>query len=109
MQQNLIRDISALTAVSNKTLNKIVDVAELCFCDYINELDITNEDVVNIDIGIGTLSLLLMDDSMQYQFTPSYRLEQQLINTIENKISPLVNSAQSNLEHKLRTTYKELL
>lgn len=109
MQQNLIRDISALTAVSNKTLNKIVDVAELCFCDYINELDITNEDVVNIDIGIGTLSLLLVNDSMQYQFTPSYQLEQQLINTIESKTSPLVNSAQSNLEHKLRTTYKELL
>lgn len=109
MQQNLIRDISALTAVSNKTLTKMVGIAELCVCDYLNELDIAGDEIVNINIGIGTLSLLIVEDSIQYQFTPSYQLEQQIITTIEDKNSPLVDGIETNLENKLRATYKELL
>ena len=109
MQQNLLRDISALTAVSIKTINKMSMLSEICFCDYLNELDMSGEDVVNIDIGIGTISLLVVDDTIQYQFRPSYSLENKLVRTIEDKRVPLVDTLETNLENKIQATYKELL
>ena len=110
MQQNLLRDISALTSVSLKTINKMEHLAELCICDYLNELDMqANDDIVNINIGFGTVSMLIIDDSIQYQFVPSYSLEQKMISTIENKCTPLIDTAETNLENKLLTTYKDLL
>lgn len=110
MQQNLLRDISALTSVSLKTINKMEYLAELCICDYLNELDMqANDDIVNINVGFGTVSMLIVDDSIQYQFTPSYSLEQKMINAIENKCTPLSDAAETNLENKLLATYKDLL
>lgn len=110
MQQNLLKDVSALTSVSLKTINKMEHVAELCICDYLNELDMqANDDIVSINVGFGTISMLVIDDSIQYQFVPSYSLEQKMIDTIENKSTPLTSEAETNLENKLLATYKDLL
>jgi hypothetical protein len=110
MQQNLLKDVSALTSVSLKTINKMEHVAELCICDYLNELDMqANDDIVSINVGFGTISMLVIDDSIQYQFVPSYSLEQKMIDTIENKATPLTSAAETNLENKLLATYKDLL
>ena len=109
MQQNLISDLTAITAVPTKLLNKFVYVSELCICDYMNELDMTDDDVLNLDIGIGIISFLVVDDTIQYSFAPSKKLEEKIITTIEEKSAPLIDRLENNLENKLIATYKELV
>ena len=84
-------------------------ISELCICDYINELDMIDEDVLDIDIGIGVISILIIEDEIQYSFSPSTLLEKSMIKTIETKQSPLVNKLEINLENKINSTYKDIM
>ncbi len=109
MEQNLITDLSATTAVTPKLLNKLSNVAMLCICDYLNDLDMSSEDILNVDIGIGTISFLVVDNTIQYTFQPSKELEENIIDTMENKMSPLTDKIEQNLEKRILATYKELI
>ena len=59
---NLIDDISVLTNVSEKTLNKLVSVANYSIGHAIHESQCTHSDLTEIDIGIGVLQLKLDED-----------------------------------------------
>lgn len=109
MKRYLLKDISPLTNIKDKIINKMSNISELCICDYINELDMIDEDVLNIDIGIGIISMLIVDDEIQYSFSPSESLEKMIIKTIEDKESPLVNKLEVNLENKINSTYKDIV
>lgn len=109
MKRYLTKDISGITSIKNNVIQKLNHVGELCICDYINELDMLNEDVLQIDIGIGTVSILVKDDELEYSFYPSKALEKSLIRTIEKKESPLVKLSEINLENKINSTYKDIM
>ena len=109
MKRFLLKDISAITSIKDTILNKISDISELCICDYIHELGIIDEDVLQIDIGFGIVSLLVIDDEIKYSFSPSSSLEKLLIKTIENKESPMVHKLEVNLENKINSTYKDIV
>lgn len=109
MNRYLLKDVSSLTNINDKIISKLADISKLCICDYINELDIIDEDVLNVDIGIGIISMLIVDDEIQYSFSPSTILEEALIKTIEDKESPLINKLEVNLEKKINSTYKDIV
>ena len=109
MKRYLLKDVSSLTNINDKIIDKLSNVSKLCICDYINELDIIDEDVLNIDIGIGIISMLIVDDEIQYSFSPSESLEKTMIKTIEDKESPLINKLEVNLEKKINSTYKDIV
>lgn len=109
MKRYLTKDISGITSIKNNVIQKLNHIGELCICDYINELDMLNEDVLQIDIGIGIISILVKDDELEYSFYPSNTLEKSLIRTIEKKESPLVKLSEINLENKINSTYKDIM
>jgi hypothetical protein len=109
VKQELLTDIQSLTQINIKLLNKLVAVAELVICDSINELDMMDDQILDLDIGIGTVSLLVSGNTIQYAFYPSTNLENNLIKTLEKKTNPLILSAENNLETKILNTYKELV
>ena len=109
MKRYLLKDVSYITNINDKIIDKLSNIAKLCICDYINELDIIDEDVLNVDIGIGIISMLIVDDEIQYSFSPSTILEEALIKTIEDKESPLINKLEVNLEKKINSTYKDIV
>ena len=109
MKRYLLKDISSLTNIKDKIINKMSTISELCICDYINELDMIDEDVLDIDIGIGVISILIIEDEIQYSFSPSTLLEKSMIKTIETKQSPLINKLEINLENKINSTYKGIV
>ncbi len=109
MKQFLITDLQVLTQLNNSVFSKLISLAELSICDDINELDMTSDNILDLDIGIGRLYFMVTEDSLQYQFVPSKSLENAIVKTLETKSNPLVASAETNLETKIVKTYKELL
>ena len=109
MKQNLISDLHAITRVNTKLFSKLLSNCESLICDSINELDVSGEDILELDIGIGTISFILQEDCLSYDFYPSESLKTKLVFTLENKINPVITTAEQNLEQKLLATYKDLL
>lgn len=109
MQQYLLQDLSAVSAIPVKTFTKLVELSEYCISDMVNELDMSDDDLLELDIGLGTISILIVDDSVQYAFSPSSALEDIIVKTLEDKMTFLTDALERNLESKLLATYKELL
>lgn len=109
MKHSLVTDLQTLTQLNMSLFSKLISLSELIICDDMNELDMSSEDVLELDIGIGKLCFLISEDSLQYQFIPSKSLENNLIRTLETKINPLVQTTETSLENKILKTYKELL
>ena len=106
---NLIDDVSQLTDVSSKTLNKFVPVCTHCIGHAVYESQCAKCDTTEIDIGIGELKLKVDFEGIHYRFVPSKALEQMLIQTVANKTSPLAVTLDKNLQDKIDRAYKELL
>lgn len=108
MKHKLLPDLSSIYSIRISLLNKLSELAELCICDYLLEAKIKNDDLVEINIGIGKIVILLLEDSLEYQFIPSSNLEKHSINTLLDMNSPLKDAVETGLENKLLSTYKEL-
>ena len=68
---NLINDISILTTIPATTLNKLIDKTHYLICNDLIESINKKEDLVEIDVGIGTLQLKLIDNDVKYRFIPN--------------------------------------
>ena len=106
---NLITDISTLTAIPEKTLNKILDKAYVAINDIILEDLMEDKKVAEIDIGIGSLYIQLLHNSIKYKFIPNATLEENVRNTIIHKTNLLENTLETNLVDKLTNTYKDFM
>ena len=108
--ENLIKDISILSTIPQDSLEKITNYANYCICDYVVELlDNSDDDTIVIDIGIGSLSLILEDNAVRYRFVPSKTLEDNIVKTIIEEENPLVAKLEKNLSKRITAIYKELL
>lgn len=108
MKHKLLNDISTIYSIRASILNKLTELAELCICDYLVEAKLLDDDLLEINIGIGKILILILEDSLEYQFIPSSRLEQLICDSIIKLKSPLVSKSEQGLEEKLVSTYKEL-
>lgn len=109
MEQNLINDIFKLFSLDdNKIIEKIIDAAVLCINDYILEASIKDEDLIAIDIGIGTLNIAHVDNEIQYYFEPSKKLEKSNISTYKNNQNSLEMVLTDSIVSKMAHAYKEL-
>ena len=109
MEKNLIEDVSKLFNLKSSLLKKFVRVADYCISDYVLEAKLSDEDVTEINIGIGQLKLLITDDSLSYQFVPSKKLETMIIDAYQNEKSEMTEVLEGDIENRLLSAYKELL
>ena len=111
MKNDLLNDVSILSTIPKKYLIKLTQKEILCINDYIAEATIANENSVDIDIGIGDL-LISWDEKnnrLQYYFTPSDELNENVRATIANKQNILESTLEDNLASKIVNTYKDFL
>lgn len=109
MVYNVIEDISRLTSVSQNTLDKMVQKGVYSICDSVENTMMSMEDNVTVlDIGIGTLSIMVENEEIQYKFIPSKKLESCLISTCINGKSPLVDIIDKSIKAKINIAYKDL-
>lgn len=86
-QQNAINDLGTLTKVPNKILNTLVDKLNLCIGSAVHDALLTKEETLQINIGIGILSIRLAD--MQSKFIPSKDLKAAIKRGVVEEIDPL--------------------
>lgn len=98
-QQNIITDISALTGIQPKVFESLTDKINLCIGSIIYEAKQAKEESVLINIGIGTLSVDLIN--MQCKFLPGKDLKVAIKQYSEKGVDPLELKLDKMLSDKL--------
>lgn len=106
-QPNVINDLSTLTRVPNKVLTELTDKVNLCIGSIISDAKTAGEQTVIINIGIGTLSIDLID--MQCKFIPSKDLRAAIKNSLNSEKDPLELALEQTLIDKLLTICDEVM
>ena len=104
---NMVSDVSTLTRVPNRILESLTDKMNLCIGSAIHDAIANNEQIVIVNIGIGTLSVNLAD--MQCKFVPSKELKATIKRCISEKVDPLEMQLEEDLYQKVLSLYKEVL
>lgn len=106
-QPNIVNDLSTLTRIPNKTLTELTNKINLCIGSIISDAKNAGEQTVIINIGIGTLSIDLID--MQCKFIPSKDLRATIKNSLANTRDPLELALEKALVDKLITICEEVM
>jgi hypothetical protein len=105
---NIIKDTSVLTTIPEKAIKKLLDRMVYSINEAVVEAKITNQDTIELDIGLGTLLIKFEDDSIQYRFVPGEKLEESVKNSFINQQNLLEDVLEASLKNKLTNIYKDL-
>ena len=108
MEFNISADVSKLTSINEQTLLKLKEKFEWCIYDYIEQTILNGENICNIDLGLGVLTIIIEDDSIKYKFKPDQKLERGIVRTIANEQNPFVLNIENYLSSRLVDVYKTL-
>lgn len=106
---DLVSDISTVTTLPDKTLRRLCDKSNECICHNVLENIQNGETETVIDISIGTIKILVVDDEIHYRFAPSSKLEDMLITTLNSGEDPLIKHIEESLTNRILTVYKDLI
>jgi len=106
-QVNVINDIGVLLKLPNKVLAELISKANLCIGSIISDARDNNDQTVIINIGIGTLSVNLID--MQCKFVPSKDLKIAIKDSLNSKVDPLELELEKALAEKLISICDEVM
>ena len=106
-QLNLVTDVGTLLKLPNKVTAELVHKANLCIGSIINDAKLAGEQTVIINIGIGTLSIDLVD--MQCKFVPSKDLKTAIKNSLSSNTDPLELALEQTLTDKLLAVCEEVM
>ena len=106
-QLNIINDTSNLTKIPIKILNEIVKKESLCIGSAIHDALLDEEEIVVLNIGIGTLSIELA--TKQCKFIPSKELKTIIKKSIDDKIDPVEYNLEQEIVDKLLHICDEVL
>ena len=98
-QNNIISDLSTLTHIPNKALTELIDKEMLCISSAIHDAKTAGETVLQLNIGLGTLSIEL--ESMQCKFIPSHSLKTYIKHGLANAIDPIMFDTEQAIIDKL--------
>lgn len=106
-QPNVVNDLSTLTRVPNKVLAELTHKINLCIGNIISEAKESGDQIVIINIGIGTLSIDLID--MQCKFVPSKELRTTIKSSLTSKKDPLELELEKAFADKLISICEEVM
>lgn len=105
----MIENLSTLTTIPKKHLERLLNKVFLCIGDAVEEIVLKNEKLTEIDIGIGTLVISIYDDMLKYKFIPNNRLDKVVKSTVVEKKNSLTREIDDNLANKIINVYKDML
>jgi len=105
----LNEELSTLTNISKQVLDKLTTLSISCICDAIEDDILNDEDILSVDIGIGTLYIKHSDNEMRYKFVPDAKFEEAIVQTIINDKNQLKVTVEDTLKKRIMNIYKELL
>lgn len=104
---NIVNDVGLLLKLPAKVSKELVDKACLCISSAICEAKRNNETSTTIGIGIGTLSVDLLD--MQCKFVPGKNLKTAIKDAMSTQTDPLELALEKLLADKLLAVCEEVV
>lgn len=106
---SLLEDLSTLTTIPLNNLIKLTDKAIWCLCDCVDESKLNKENITNVDVGIGVISIFVENNAIQYKFTPSKKLETSIKTTVVEGKNPLIETAEDKLTKGMLEIHKSFI
>lgn len=106
-QINIVNDIGTLLRIPAKVTNELTEKSCLCISSAISEAKRKGENQVVINIGIGTLSVNLLD--MQCKFVPGKNLKAAIKTALTSQVDPLELSLEQIFADKLLAICEEVI
>lgn len=106
-QVNIINDVGTLLRIPTKVTTELTDKACLCISSVISEAKRRGETQVSVNIGIGTLSVNLVD--MQCKFVPGKNLKTAIKTTLSSQQDPLELALEQAFADKLLAICEEVI
>jgi hypothetical protein len=106
-QISIISDISTLLKIPNKVSAELVDKACLCIGSAISEAKRRGDEHITVSIGIGTLSINLID--MQCKFVPGKNLKTAIKAALASPGDPLEIALEQAFAEKLLAICDEVV
>lgn len=106
-QVNIINDVGTLLKIPTKVSAELTDKACLCISNAISEAKHRGDSQITVSIGIGTLSVNLVD--MQCKFVPGKNLKTTIKNALSSPIDPLELALEQAFADKLLAICEEVI
>lgn len=106
-QLNALNDLGTLLKLPNKVMTELITKECLCIGNIIHEANRQGEQAVVINIGLGTLSVNLLD--MQCKFIPGKELKNAIKRSLTSDIDPLELELEQMLIDKLIAVCEEVI
>ena len=106
-QINITNDVGTLLRIPTKISKELIDKACLCIASAICEAKQKGETQITLGIGIGTLSIDLLD--MQCKFVPGKNLKTSIKTALSSPVDPLETALEQALADKLLIICEEVL
>lgn len=106
---NIVSDLAQITTIQDKVLEKLFSKMVYCISDAVVEAKKCEKELVDLNIGIGNLSIQLYEDSIKYKFVPSQELESSVKDSILEERNLLEDKLEQSFVDKIVNLYKDLL
>lgn len=106
-QVNIVNDVGTLLRIPTKITTELTDKACLCIGSVINEAKNRGETYTTVNIGIGTLSINLVD--MQCKFVPGKNLKTAIKQSLTGQTDPLEFLLEQAFTDKLLAICEEVI
>lgn len=106
---NIKEDLSKLTTIDILYLNRIFNKIIWCISDYVEMAIEKGEDLVEVNLGFGVITININDDSIKYRFKPSKELDESIINTVIDGKNNFTLTLEKTLVQKITNIYKDFL
>lgn len=107
---NVNKDLSALTTIPEKTLDKLNDKVLYVLCEGIQE-DIKDEKDVSEFNFFDLFTLYIKhggSEGIKYKIVPTFALEKAVNATVKNKLNLLEDTLNASLARKFMEIYKDI-
>ena len=106
-QPNIVSDVGTLLKIPTKITNELTDKACLCIGGAISDAKRRGETQITLNIGIGTLSVNLVD--MQCKFIPGKNLKTSIKSALTGTCNPVELTIEQAFIDKLLAICEEVL
>ena len=106
---NVIKDVSILTSIPEKTLLKLNDKVLYSICESIQEDCLAEKDITELDFGLFTIYIKHeSSDDIKFRVIFNSEAQKAITNTVNNKLNLLEDTLNDVLAKKLLNIYKDI-
>ena len=106
---NILDDICEITTIPNASMHKLFDKIGFCIANAIYEGYLNKQQIIEVNIGLGTIIVSIDSNQLVYKFVPSCKLEKNIVDSIRNNKNPLDIKLEETFVNRILNTYKDML